>query len=162
MNRKFLRHSLLILLLLFIGNFAVAQTSICDSALFFQLRDIQLKQADKLFNKVYVLKRETFPYDITQAGSANADTEFSEVCTDMFYWDGPPFTSTLVRLANAGEPKLFVYCTISSPVINKKKNRFRIQMLSFFGNWGSKGETYFYKKRFGKWKLYKTNIIFSN
>ena len=164
MNQNYFNYkvSFFLIFLSLCSFFSSGQTASCDTTLFYDLRDLQIKQADLLFKKVYVLKRETFPFDITEAGSVKADTTFHEVCTDVFYWSDRPFSSPNVRLANAGETKLFVYCTISTPVINKRKKRFKIQMLSFFGNWGSKGETYYFKKRFGKWKMYKKNLIFSN
>jgi hypothetical protein len=137
------------------------QEAPCDSAFLYELRDLQIKTADHVFSNVYSLKRETFPFDYSIADGGEKVNAYKPVCPDMYYWNGTPLKSAQAKMAKAADPKLFVYCTISIPVVNAKRNRCCIQMLSFFGNWGSKGETYFYKKRFGKWKLRKSKVIFT-
>ncbi|MEN8121453.1 MAG: hypothetical protein ABFS35_13965 [Bacteroidota bacterium] len=153
-----MKQIVIILLFLNLVNVNYSQKK-CDTVTVNKIVNLQLKIADKQFNRPYILLKTTKLFKKERKNFKTNSVYNRSLCKRYMTWDNLYINSKFGIVKTDTTKDLEYTCFISTPMFNKDKTKCRVMMSVRHGEWGGHGSLYFYEKKGGLWKFVRTGMI---
>jgi hypothetical protein len=152
------RMKTLIGIIIFIPLFCFSQSN-CDTIGMEQIINIQLKYADKWFDRPFVLFNSSIPYN-AERDEFKLDSVYTKYpCAKGLNWNQFDLNSKYCTIESDTTTNKEYSLFISTPVFNEDNTKCKFVINTHFSEWGGQGRLCFYEKRGKKWKFVRSTLI---
>ena len=120
---------------------------------------MQLKIADKWFDRPYVVIRTSMPIDLAKS-YIKSDTTYIKLCFgSQINWSDFSIGSKYGKVETETDNREYSL-DISNPVFNEDLTKCKVIVSSHFTEFACYGRLYDFVKRGKKWKVARSNLLF--